>query len=784
MKKNHVVCNIRTINFLVSLLLLAGINSGLRAQSINIDLDVPIIPIVTVPIKTVGGAIGVGPITTSSSNPPVTLTIASVEDIDKLGFPVGGVGCGGFNPACPAELTPIVISGAITITDNGSNISFSGNIPAALDGHTIRIVVQAADMVHPYQVTVNIPMRKAIDLALVLDKSGSMGWSFDGTNFSPPAGQSRYDGLKSGINVMADNLSTLTLLATDKIAIRYFESTPSPVFIPPLPSVFSGGLVTMNGTNLTNAKTEVGLRGPGSGTALGDGILAGKGLLLPGTAGNRKVMIVFSDGMQNEGDQVKTVAPNAYQQTVLGTDLNGANELTIHTICLGTSSTNPILMNEIAINNGSGHYFNSMVGDNNEFLTTSFLGNMQNILNGSSPQYVGFRSGRFSIDPATSRMTAKETFIVNKFVNNVFVVLAAENRNEPVFSSVLKDGVELNQYIQRTSGQGYRTFSIKFPIPSLPNMKPDGEWKITALLGSSPAVGPSYTLSFTVDDHLTKINYSLGNKIFKVGEILKPTVSIARNAAAVTTASVQAIILKPGDDINDLLARSNVKFDPTPGDPSTPDVGKLSELLKDSAFLAKMKALNRVVTLTFDAAAKNYTGSFSELDVVGVYRCMYMISDNDTLFGSLNRFDQESFNVRFKDIDLAHSNLRLSVDSLTGASIITFRPISSTGKFIGPGWGSVISINAPGLKIKQVQDLGDGTYKIFFDGKLAGNGKLSLADETFYDGNLADVGKGGKGGKGGSGVDINKLIHEWWFWALLLLLLIIIIIMLRKKKKP
>lgn len=625
-----------------------------------------------------------------------------------------------------------------------------------------------------FQLTID---RIPIDLMLILDKSGSMGYSFDGTSFSAPIGQRRWDGLVTGVSVMAESIKALPLLPNDRLGIRYFESTPNPVFVP-TGAPFNGGLVPMTTANLDLAKTEVASRGPGSGTALGNGIVAGKGILLPGTPANRKAMIVFSDGMQNSGDLVSETtigAIEAYKHTLSGADLNGADQFVIHTICLGSSSHNPSLMEGIANNNGSGYYDNSIIGDQAEFMTTTFVGAMQNVLNGSSPQYVDVRRGRFSNDSVSTRLSATETFVVNKFVKNVFVALVAESKNEPIFRSVLKDGVELVQFIQQSSGQGYRTFSIKFPIPSLPNVKPEGEWKVITMLGTRPPIAPGYMLSLTVDDHLNKITYSSGNKNLRVGDAVTPTVTINRNTVSVEDATVQAIILKPGDDINDLLARADVKTEPTPADPSTPDVDKLAQLLKDSAFVAKMKALNRIVTLTYDAAAKNYVGNFSELDVVGVYRIIFRVTEDDSTFGSLSRYEERSFNVRFKDIDLPNSNMVLSLDA-NGNSVITCRFISSTGKFIGPGWASVISIDSSsaGLKIDKVEDLADGTYKIHFNGKLTGTGKLTLLDETIYNGDLSDIEKGSTGG-------FKDLWKKWWFWVLLLILILIIVRLLKKK---
>jgi hypothetical protein len=619
-------------------------------------------------------------------------------------------------------------------------------------------------------------LRTPIDLMVVLDKSGSMGYSFDGTNLSAMSPNRRWDGLVTSVGVMAASIGTP--VPNDLIGLRYFESG---VTLPAAP--FNLGLVSMP-ANLSLLNGEVSGKGPGSNTALGDGILAGKTLLLAESINTTKEMIVFSDGMQNSGDQVQETGPNAYKKTTSGVDLSGSG-IIINTICLGSSGDNPTLMENIALNNGGGEYFNSQVNDDGTIIQGFFQTAIQNILSGNTPEYVDVRAGQFKADSGKA-LQLQESFTVNKSVNSVLIVLAADDRLKPVITSVKKDGQELIQYASSSNGPGYRTLAVKFPMTYLPAVKPDGQWVITATGGgaaTTPGISvnagggtPSlkYNISLTVDDHLNHLQYSL-NRNLKVGDTLHPAISINRLATPLGTATVQAIVLKPGDDINDLIARSNVQYTSPSGDSSTPDVGKLSELMKDSAFLAKIKAANKLVTLTYDPGAQTYTGNYPELDVAGVYRVIYNITNSDTN-GVMNRYYLKSFNVRFKDVDLGASNVSVVIDSLTHNAIIIFRPISSTGKYIGSGWGSSIGLQAQtaGLKIDRIEDLGDGTYKLHLNGPLAGDGVLTIANDTVYTGALGDITKGNSGG--------GSVFGHWWFWALLILILLLIIWASRKKQ--
>jgi hypothetical protein len=114
--------------------------------------------------------------------------------------------------------------------------------------------------------------------------------------------------------------------------------------------------------------------------------------------------------------------------------------------------------------------------------------------------------------------------------------------------------------------------------------------------------------------------------------------------------------------------------------------------------------------------------------------------------------------------------------------VLTFKPVSTTGKLIGSGWGGVIGLTATNAQINNIVDKGDGSYEIIVDGNLSGPGKLTVLDETAYEGDL------GKLGKGSSIIDkiqewLNSLgLPGWSIWVLLLLLLILLWLLFRKKK--
>ena len=697
-------------------------------------------------------------ITIGADNPPaaVTMEILSIEYI------AGGA----FTSHCSPCGSPQTVGG-ITLTASGATVTVQGVPDDTFQaGGSITFVLRAnstSDCDRTYTLEIQ---RKPLDLCIVLDRSGSMGWGFDG-NASPPAGQRRWDGLETGIGVLAAHLElNLTALggSDDTLGLRYFASN----VIVPGAAPFNGGLVNM-AANDGSLPTEVATQTPGGSTALGDGIIAARDLLLDENDDHNKAMIVFSDGVQNSGDMVKAVDPNAYVQTESGQELNGpANEIDIYTICLGSAGHNPMLMQEIAANNG-GEYANTLAGAEGDFVTF-FTAHLINILAGNSPQFVDIRKGAFPVTPdATSSI--EQSFSTNASISNFIVTLLAPRKNEPRITSLMKDGVELIQFARRISGKDFISVGLNFPITALPAATPGGDWTIRAQLGTSPAEEIPYSMTIVVDDHEVDLAYELGSTNTKVNDTLQPFVVMRHAGEPIENAQVQMIVAKPGDDVNHLLAIADIDFDVPQVDPGSPATAKLAALMKDPAFLKQIGAQDQVITLNYDSADERYEGSFNALDVVGVHQAIFLISVDDPELGKIRRYHRESFYVRFLDIDQGNSVLGVSQNP-AGNSVISFKPISSVNKLVGVGWGGAISLKSSNAKISEIVDKADGSYDLVIDGTLAGPGKLTLSGETVFQGNLEDLVKS----SGQTG------IPPWVFWIILIILLAIVLLAILKRK--
>lgn len=718
-------------------------------------------------------------ITGTPGSPPITITALSF-------FPLGNPGPQFDVPASVLNSSP-TLYGLTLNTSSPNQISFDGEYDFSVPPTypplpnpginakdlTINFTLQAGSgCTRNYTIHIT---RKPIDLMLVLDKSGSMNSVVTGGT------DTRWEALKSGVDEFLSNYQPL-LLATggatgDQMGIRMFSSTDAapvnapfnvPNFIPVTPTSILASI--LDGDS------------PGGSTAMGSGLITAVDFLFPGGAdnGHKKSILLFTDGQQNVAPDV--VAAPGSNPTVSGTDITHGDQIQIHTIGLGVPGAATQTLYNIAHESGVAPNIGISNIANNSSTTppdlnlSSYLTGISNqLLSGSTPQYVDIRRDNFKL--AGERFVADDSFTVSKNIAKIFINFICAVTNEARVIRIEKDGQTMNlsdtSYVISKRGRGWETFIISVAgiKKQIPTFTSDGNWKVTAFTGSQSAA--PYILSLTVDDHNSEMRgRTTQTKELLVGDNLPLSIDFTKSGAPITNANAIALIAKPGEDLGDLLARTNVdiKIDTNP-DADNPGSQKLQELLKDSAFLQKLLDSNHAVNLTYDPGQKKYVGEFTELDVSGVYQVAYIVSATDTSLGEIKRYAEESVYIRFPDIDLDKSAVTL-VTTQNGISTLTFRPIANNGKFIGPGWGNAIKIDGTNTKITNVVDHLDGSYTLTVEGSLTDNVTLSIGTAEVYKGKLENI------GKDSTGTDIWK---QWWFWLIVIVIILLIWFLLRKK---
>jgi hypothetical protein len=720
----------------------------------------------------------------------------------------------GFNATISAtavSANPVTLSVSSDI-DAGSGLHFANLNPAAgsplqlqaigagspLSGTWTFSVIATATGEAPAAQDFILTVRKPIDLMFILDNSGSMGINIDGID-------TRWTKLKSGVaQFLANyqpNLTPSGNASGDQMGIRMFNSTDAAPVNPPF-NVNSFIPVTPS----TNTANALGGDAPGGNTAMGAGLETGKTFLFPAGVdnGHKKVMLLFTDGEQNTPPPLGNVVANAGTNpsiTGIDPDLTNGDKIQINTIGLGVAgSASQALYNiahESGVPPGIANIPTPASAPQLDPLNfpQALINISQQLLSGSSPQFVDVRRSKFKL--IGEYYGAKESFTVSKKIDKIFINVISNPGDYVSLSRIEKDGKILSlydsSYVKSKGGAGWQTFiiSVSGVKKKIPAFTSDGNWVVTlsnesqsdAVSNKSESTTASngsenntaYIMSFTVDDHNSKmVGTTTQTKELVVGDKLPLSISLTKKGTPITNANAIAIIAKPGEDLGDLLARTTVSIKPDTGaDPGSAGTQKYQQLLKDSAFVKKLLDSNHTVNLTYDASKKAYVGEFNQLDVSGVYQIAYIVSDNDASLGTIKRYAEESVYIRFPAIDLANSNI--AVATVNNVTTITFRPIATNNKYVGPGWAGAIVLKGTGGEnmIGKIIDNGDGSYAITVKGALSGQGSLTVGGATVYQGNLGDLGK-----------PENPIWKQWWLWLLFIILAIIIWITARKKKNP
>lgn len=591
---------------------------------------------------------------------------------------------------------------------------------------------------------VEITIHRPLDLAVVLDRSGSMTSTPDGTSYNAPPGKSRWDYLKSGVSLMADHLKAIAKKKNDLISVNIFADGSGS--IPAGAPYNTLSLIDMNESNLSSLSAQTGALSaitPYGGTPLGLGIIKGRDILLaPAVKLNKhkKAMVVFSDGEQNGPYQVSVTGPDAWKKITNGQWLRGAPtdpQIKIYTISLGFSGTAVETMQKIAEKNGGTHQKISLIPDE---LVTAFTNQLPGIMSGSTPQVIVLRDATF---PNVQPPVRVDSFIINKGASTIIGTMLVPGVFKPRFLSIKKDGRELIPFVRQRFDSSYLNFSISFPNNILPGVTGDGHWEVRTQLDINPGAVQPCKFMVVADDHALKSGFTIGGTGLKVGQSIKPSVTLDYKGNVIRNATVNFVLFKPGTDVNDLIARTYApNYDTLPSDPVSVSISKMKYLMRDTSFVNAIRDQATVYPLPYDTVTKSYTATISGLNVAGTHQGVFLVNgtDNttDNTYGTFQRYHRESFYVRFPGIAAAASRPLYQYNPAGGSNrALIFRPVATNGKYIGPGWSNSITLESTGVGITYVQDTGDGYYKLGISGAFSANIVLSIAGEVIYAGPLS-----------------------------------------------
>jgi len=607
------------------------------------------------------------------------------------------------------------------------------------------------------------------DIVFVLDRSGSM----NSTTPSNP-GIRRWDALRVAVSEFT-NIIEHTAPTGSNFGLTLFASDVVPNLS------FPSSLVSVGDTLHTDVEAELNNPGqsPSGATAMGKGVKNAIIKMSDDTLRPR-VLVVVTDGEQNmpplvnnEGcgfsDGSLPIRPDCPDT------LPTAGTIKIITVGItgNPSSSHATTLMKLARNN-RGHFIHTTDGGNFSgdvsvsTVEDAFSHAIVPALAGNSPQVVTSYKGTlsdivllpaFDLNKNVSQLLIKLSFS-RKFKRSELLSMIADVR-------IMKDGTDITNYFQPVLPSNFTKsvmLKAKFayrPSDNSNTISSEGSYTVQLTTPHNRVAELGYEVVPYADDHLLDMEWQVSPDTPRVNQEFKPTVNLSWRGNPVTNASVEAWILKPGDDIGDLLAKHQQTIDPSNApDAGSPGYQKYIYLIKNNPdFLARLQPDEQKLSLVHQGNGQ-YSADYNPGDVSGIYQILYRVSAEHADFGKIQRQAVQSVYTRFGKIDLAGS----AVTSIVKGNTVTinFHPVTKYGRFIGPAQGSAFSVDGIGTRLSRITDHQDGSYTLVLAGNPDAQVSIKLLGEEIYKGPASKVGK-----------DFDWLV--WLIWLIIILILLLLI---------
>ena len=569
--------------------------------------------------------------------------------------------------------------------------------------------------------------RPAVDVALVLDKSGSMA------STTTMGGPTRMDALHTAVRNFVGVWSGLPPTAGDQIGAVVFDTTsPTQPAVPNFPLGLTDMTLLTTRTNVPNWVDTV---TPGGATSIGAGLHQADQLFAPN--GHRKVVLLMSDGQQNTEPLVKgdgglycnnaavctSQAPPIPQTCTATNACPLSSQAQIYTVTVGPSgSVDPAIAQAIA----TGFYLNTEI--NYPLLSPFFLELLQNFL-----KFNSYETVRIISEP-----TPYSAMIpISTTSHNVAFSVMWPSRALLRLTVTPPGGAEP---IVRESASGFISVVQQLPLPAPFN--PMGDWKIkveavnpdvaAAAVTTTPG-GVPFDLHVMTDDAAIKTDLAIVPGDYKPGDKIKLRARLTRLGLPIVGLGshpgnqIEAKLILPGKSIGDILSDSTASAVPSGPDPQTPAEAKLDNTLK--VVPSPLVPLPDQVTLYDDGKPEHGDDVAGD----GIYSALYPVTlpghYNFTLAAEsvapdLLRFSRQQLRTVYVRPfpDVGNTVFQTSIFRRDNGNVlsIVMTPRVKPGPGcllidpkcgrMGPGWANYFWFTAPGQTPFKAKDNLDGTY--------------------------------------------------------------------------
>ncbi|RPH32424.1 MAG: VWA domain-containing protein [Bacteroidales bacterium] len=621
-------------------------------------------------------------------------------------------------------------------------------------------------------------IRDSVKVVLTLDISGSMSLDVDGGTGT------RIQALKDAVNMFVPKLEAFQQEG-DSLGLTYYSSIlyqPELTYFPKkfvkITSIYEPVLANYASYKVQNDLTP---RVPLQMTAMASGLLNAKSKLLLNknkTPNTKRMVFLFTDGLQNYGPQVNSDG-NSINNGIDSLNNKSSfpkDSIRYYTIATWGAGLAPEILSNIATSSGGEALH---VVQTTPTLTEWFSIQFCNMLADGSPQIVFKRYDTSLSDSSTY------SFNLNENISKLLIELSGESVSNLVIS-VKKNNVDITSKAKPRL-DNLKMLTFNFPIDGNPKISSGGKWEVT-LTGQTQ--DPFNIIAFA-DDHLLKYKCGLDKSIYTVGDTIhfSTKLTYAGNPLTGTGNRVNAILLKPGDDIGQLLSTYKTPVIDSTVDMTSAANEKFQQLMaNDTSFYNALLASEQKVDLT-DIGNGVYKGYYKKTELAGIYNVIFIINGELNGVGKFERTTIVSSVVKFGQVveakpdvvdTIPPSGSTASVGKVNNSLILKIRPKNKFGYYMGPGFGSTIKVainpskkqSSTSLKqlksnslerepyVKEIKDGLDGCYYIVLANVPSGSNpsiQISVRGEIVYEGKASPI--------------------PFWVYILVILLILILLLM-------
>lgn len=657
------------------------------------------------------------------------------------------------------------------LSSNNVTISSGGALNEGEYNLTLRVVTGGNTYVKNFLFIV----RKPIDILFTLDRSGSMECDVDEdvpsewpgcTSFNNAAGDGRrWDMLAGAMEAFVSSTDDLHTLPTDRMSVVYFDGTTSTAssllggasFVPINTFRGFGGGATPIKQELDNMADGINLGR--NGTSIGAGINEAISNKFGGTesADRRQIIILFTDGEQNTGFQLLASGPHTGRRVVessaagapeiLNLDAPSIDGIQLITVGISYMGVMPALLQNAA--SGPNSFYSVMPGAEAAF-GADLAGHVFNeVFSMASPRFIDSKTVNLSRNSGN----AAADFTVNKNVNRtIFQAFFSTPIANRLKARVFKDGID----VSRKGELRISPYSISFlfPLYEIPELSSEGKWTME-ILPPSRGIPPGTEISIfgTADDHSIRFEAGTVEDDLIVGRSFRPDLDLFENGSPVDGATVTATIIKPVGDLGDVLGRTQTSQLPQ----ATKESGSCADIKFAHLRQTNPEALAGVLTqqrktIPLNSAGQGrYEGTFSDVDVTGVYKIRYDIEYQSPRLGTVRRMVERTRYVDFPppalNLTVAGKDNQREVSHGNVQPVVVARPsytVNGVTRLIGPGYATAFGVTKSSVRLASFDNC-DGSYQLRVSGTPTQKFELYLKEEIVFEGTVAEFNSGETG---------------------------------------